>query len=379
MNALNTLKSVCLFSFCLALSNSAWSSDADSLSQGQTLYPLESHKTFAGPEQFFTGDVSVELLFPGNDVAHYSGAYVTFSPGARTAWHSHPAGQHIFVVSGTALTGTRDGNIIAFQPGETVWCPPDIDHWHGATANAAMKHLVITGSLNGQNVVWKEKVSDAQYQQGQQTPSASTESVTALSLRQQSIVAISAAAAVGDLTALQLAISNGLDNGLAINDIKEIQIHLYAYAGFPRALNGLATLMNVVKQRVDSGTSDTVGSVASAVPAGTTSVEYGRKVQTELVGRPVAGPLFDFAPDINTLLQGHLFGDLFARGILSYQERELATVAALTAMEGVEPQLRAHIGIAKNVGVTSEQLQAVAVVLGGTMGVHYQARLKSML
>ena len=129
----------------------------------QTLYPAGSQQSFKGPEAYFTGDVQVDMLFPGNDTAHYSGAYVTFQPGARTAWHLHPAGQHMIVTKGTALTGTRDGKIIEFEEGETVWCPPDTDHWHGATREAPMTHLVITGSKNDENVIWKEKVTDATF------------------------------------------------------------------------------------------------------------------------------------------------------------------------------------------------------------------------
>ena len=129
----------------------------------QVHYTAGTQQSFKGPGQYFSGDVQVKMLFPENPTAHYSGAYVTFQPGARTAWHYHPAGQHMIVISGTALTGTRDGNILRFQPGETVWCPPNLDHWHGATIAKAMKHLVITGSKDGQNVIWKEQVSDAVY------------------------------------------------------------------------------------------------------------------------------------------------------------------------------------------------------------------------
>ncbi len=129
----------------------------------QTLYPAGSLPPFKGPEEWFTGDVQVNVLFPANDNAHYSGAYVTFAPGARTAWHMHPAGQHMVVTKGTALTGTRDGKILAFTEGDAVWCPCDVDHWHGATPDAAMTHLVITGSKDGENVIWKEKVTDAEY------------------------------------------------------------------------------------------------------------------------------------------------------------------------------------------------------------------------
>ena len=135
---------------------------ASEAGSGQRLYASGSQQSFKGPDTYFTGKVQVDMLFPGNEAAHYSGAYVTFQPGARTAWHSHPAGQHMIVTSGIALTGTRDGNVIQFQTGETVWCPPDTDHWHGAAGNKPMTHLVITGSKDGKNVIWKEKVTDAQ-------------------------------------------------------------------------------------------------------------------------------------------------------------------------------------------------------------------------
>jgi quercetin dioxygenase-like cupin family protein len=129
----------------------------------QILYGSESQKTFKGPEDWFSGEVQVDLLFPANETAHYSGAHVTFQPGARTAWHLLPAGQHMMVTSDIALTGTRDGKIVKFRSGETVWCPPRIDHWQGATPDTPMTHLVITGVLDGKNVFWKEKVTDEQY------------------------------------------------------------------------------------------------------------------------------------------------------------------------------------------------------------------------
>jgi len=221
----------------------------------QTLYPAGSQQSFKGPQKYFTGEVQVDMLFPGNDTTHYSGAYVNFAPGARTAWHMHPAGQHMIVTKGTALTGTRDGKIIEFKEGETVWCPPNIDHWHGATLDAPMTHLVITGSRDGNNVVWKEKVSDAEYLGNQKLGSIHRKEKTtmansdALTEKQRGIIPIAAFTANGDLEQLKTAINAGLNAGLSVNEIKEIQIHLYAYAGFPRALNGLATLMRVLNAK----------------------------------------------------------------------------------------------------------------------------------
>lgn len=129
----------------------------------QIVYRAAPQDVLKGSKDHFTGKVRVERLFPANATAHYSGAYVTFQPGARSAWHLHPAGQHMIVTAGAALTGTRDGKIVQFKTGDTVWCPPGLEHWHGATPDAPMTHLVITGELDGKNVVWKEHVTDEQY------------------------------------------------------------------------------------------------------------------------------------------------------------------------------------------------------------------------
>lgn len=333
----------------------------------QILYPAGSQQSFKGPEAYSTGDVQVDMLFPGNDTAHYSGAYVTFQPGARTAWHLHPAGQHMVVTSGIALTGTRDGKVIEFKEGETVWCPADVDHWHGATPDAPMTHLVITGSRAGENVIWKEKVSDAEYDGAYQRKVKAEVVVHTLSEKQQAIVPIAALTANGDLERLKEAIGSGLNAGLSINEIKEVQIHLYAYTGFPRTLNGLTTLMGVLDERKAEGIEDPVGKEASPFPEND-SLEVGTAVQTELVGRPVSGPLFDFAPGANELLQRHLFGDLFARGVLDYQSREIATLSALASLDGVDAQLRSHIAIASNVGLTRTQITELAAMVRKTVG-----------
>lgn len=146
---------------CILVAAQAFAAETDNATQ--TVYPAGSQKSFNGPDNLFTGEVQVDMLFPANETAHYSGAYVTFQPGARTNWHLHPAGQHMIVTAGIGLTGTRDGKIVTIKMGDAIWCPPDIDHWHGSTPDSTMTHLVLTGDLDGQNVVWKEQVTDAQY------------------------------------------------------------------------------------------------------------------------------------------------------------------------------------------------------------------------
>ncbi|MCK4120450.1 (R)-mandelonitrile lyase [Ralstonia nicotianae] len=116
-----------------------------------------------GGQQNFTGRVRIDPLYPANDDIPASGAYVTFEPGARSAWHTHPKGQYLVVTSGVGLTQEWGKPVQVIRPGDVVWCPPGVKHWHGAAPNTAMTHLAVTGVLNGQNVNWMERVSDAQY------------------------------------------------------------------------------------------------------------------------------------------------------------------------------------------------------------------------
>ncbi|MCK0154827.1 cupin domain-containing protein [Alcanivorax sp. S6407] len=125
-----------------------------------------SQASVAGPEKLFSGAARIDPLFPGTDQINASGAYVTFEPGARSAWHTHPKGQHIIVTHGVGLTQEWGKPIEQIKPGDVVWCPPGVKHWHGAAPNTAMTHLVVTGQdEEGNNVTWMEKVSDEQYSQ----------------------------------------------------------------------------------------------------------------------------------------------------------------------------------------------------------------------
>jgi quercetin dioxygenase-like cupin family protein len=116
-----------------------------------------------GPAEYFTGAVRVDPLFQAPDPARVSGASVTFEPGARSAWHTHPLGQTLIVTSGFGWTQCWGGPIEEIRPGDVIWCPPGVKHWHGATPNAAMTHIAIQEAQNGKVVDWMEKVSDEQY------------------------------------------------------------------------------------------------------------------------------------------------------------------------------------------------------------------------
>jgi quercetin dioxygenase-like cupin family protein len=122
-----------------------------------------SRQSGKGPEAWFTGTVRVDPLFQVGDPARLSGGQVTFEPGARTMWHTHPLGQTLIVTSGLGWVQCEGGPIEEIRPGDVVWFPSDEKHWHGATATTAMTHIAITESLKGKNVDWMEKVSDEQY------------------------------------------------------------------------------------------------------------------------------------------------------------------------------------------------------------------------
>jgi quercetin dioxygenase-like cupin family protein len=115
------------------------------------------------PAEYFTGAVRLDPLFQAPDPARASGNSVTFEPGARTAWHTHPLGQTLIVTSGCGWVQREGGPIEEIRPGDVVWFPPGEKHWHGATPTTAMTHIAIQEAVNGKNVEWMEKVSDEQY------------------------------------------------------------------------------------------------------------------------------------------------------------------------------------------------------------------------
>lgn len=195
-----------------------------------------------------------------------------------------------------------------------------------------------------------------------------TMNASTLTAKQKSIVPIAAFTATGDMARLDTALREGLDAGLTVSEIKEVLVQLYAYAGFPRSLNGLSAFMVVLKDRELKGIKDNPGNESGPFPAGKSRLELGAEVQTKLVGAPVKGPLFDFAPAIAQFLKEHLFADIFGRDALDWQSREIATIATLASLGGVNSQLRSHFNAGLNVGLTGAQLQALVGVLDDKVG-----------
>lgn len=125
-----------------------------------------AHASRKGQAEYFTGSVRIDAPFAGTEPARVSGATVTFEPGARTAWHTHPLGQTIIVTAGCGWAQTEGGAREQINPGDVVWFPPGEKHWHGASATIGMTHIAIAETLDGKAVDWLEQVSDEQYGAG---------------------------------------------------------------------------------------------------------------------------------------------------------------------------------------------------------------------
>ena len=185
-----------------------------------------------------------------------------------------------------------------------------------------------------------------------------------LSRRQQAIVPIAAFTAKGDMERLPEALNAGLDAGLTVNEIKEVLTHLYAYTGFPRSLNAISSFMTVIDGRKAEGKS---------------LYELGAEVQTRLSGHPVKGGAMDFASAIDHCLKAHRFGYLFGRNSLDEASREIATLSALSALEGTEGQFKAHLRYAANAGLTDGQVQNIVDVLKEKVGAREAWRADKVL
>jgi 4-carboxymuconolactone decarboxylase len=193
----------------------------------------------------------------------------------------------------------------------------------------------------------------------------------ALNPKEQSIIAIAALTAKGDLSSLKSALNVGLEAGLTINQIKEAIVHLYAYCGFPRSIRGLQTFMEVLNERKTRGMNDLLGAEASPIHDERSKYERGREVLGKLTGAPQDGPITGysaFAPVMDVFLKEHLFADIFERDVLTYSERELVTISVISSIGGAEPMLRSHLNICLNVGLTPGQLKQFVNIIRTNIG-----------
>lgn len=196
-----------------------------------------------------------------------------------------------------------------------------------------------------------------------------------LTPRLQTLSVVAALEAKGDMEGLRNALNEGFDNGLTVSEAKEALSQLYAYTGFPRSLNAISVLQKVVSERESAGLSLAEGRDADPLPDGYNSLKQGTEVQTLLFG-PVN---FAFVPQTDYYLKAHLFGDIFARNNLSWPDREVVTVCAISALEGCESQLRSHVASARKVGVADDALKELPALLESQVGIDVAERLRGAL
>lgn len=191
-----------------------------------------------------------------------------------------------------------------------------------------------------------------------------------LSDQEKSIVKIASHTAQGNLVKLMDVLNEGLDNKLTVNETKEILVHIYAYAGFPRSIRGLQTLLEVLEERKSKGIDDDWGREASPITDSRTKYERGKTILEELVGRPLEGKseYQKFSSEMDRFLKEHLFADVFERDVLTYKQRELVTISVIASLGALEPMLRSHYNLSFHVGWQPRQLEDFTHLIETTAG-----------
>lgn len=342
-------------------------------------YPLGDKLS---PNPNFTGEVWLTPLSEKKEL-NVPMANVTFEPGCRNSWHSHKAGQLLIATAGIGYYQEKGQPARRLFPGDIVEIAPDVEHWHGAAPDSWFAHIAITTNPQTNAAVWLSPVSDEQYREATtEAESRYAEENKVLTAREQAIVAVASYTGNGDLEHLKPAFVQALEAGMTINEINEVLIHAYAYCGFPRSLRAIQTFIEVVDERKAAGITDPLGQEASVNDDSRSRYERGRDVLAEISGAPADAPKTGyaiFAPTIERFLKEHLFADLFGRDLLTYRERELATVSILAGVSGVEPMAYGHMSICLHLGITVEQLSALLNIVETNFGKTYSEPLREVL
>lgn len=342
-------------------------------------YPLGKKLS---PNPNFTGEVWLAPLSEQKEL-NVPMSNVTFEPGCRNSWHSHKAGQMLIATAGVGYYQEKGKPARRLFPGDIVEIAPDVVHWHGAAPDSWFAHVAITCNPQTNAAVWLEPVSDEQYREAVTgSESRYAEANHVLTAREQVIVAVASYTGKGDLEHLKLALVEALEAGMTINEINEVLIHAYAYCGFPRSLRAIQTFVQVVNARKANGMNDPIGREASVVNDNRSRYERGRDILAEISGTPASAPKAGyaiFAPTVERFLKEHLFADLFERDLLTYRERELATVSILAGVGGVEPMAVGHMSICLHLGITSGQLSALLNIVEMNLGASYSEPLRKVL
>lgn len=342
-------------------------------------YPLGNKLS---PNPNFTGEVWLASLSEQKEL-NVPMANVTFEPGCRNSWHSHKAGQLLIATAGIGYYQEKGQPARRLFPGDIVEIAPDVEHWHGAAPDSRFAHIAITTNPQDNAAVWLSPVSDVQYREATNEAEARyAEANKVLTSREQAIVAVASYTGKGDLEHLKAAFVRALEAGMTINEVNEVLIHAYAYCGFPRSLRAIQTFIQVVDERKANGINDKVGREASIITNSGNRYERGRDVLAKISGVPADAPKGGyalFAPVIEQFLKEHLFADLFERDLLTYRERELATVSILAGVGGVEPMFKSHAAICLHLGIMPEQLSALLNIVETNLGKNYSEPLRIVL
>lgn len=366
--------------FITMMSISSVATYAQSLAESfRQPYPLGDKLS---PNPNFTGEVWLAPLSEQKEL-NVPMANVTFEPGCRNSWHSHKAGQLLIATAGIGYYQEKGKSVRRLFPGDIVEIAPDVVHWHGAAPDSWFAHIAITTNPQDNAAVWLSPVSDVQYREATNEAEARyAEANKVLTSREQAIVAVASYTGKGDLEHLKVAFVRALEAGMTINEVNEVLIHAYAYCGFPRSLRAIQTFIQVVDEHKANGINDKVGREASIITNSGNRYERGRDVLAEISGVPADAPKGGyalFAPVIERFLKEHLFADLFERDLLTYRERELATVSILAGVGGVEPMFKSHAAICLHLGIMPEQLSALLNIVETNLGKNYSEPLRIVL
>ncbi|MFB9134486.1 cupin domain-containing carboxymuconolactone decarboxylase family protein [Vibrio olivae] len=349
----------------------------------QTITRAEQHQYNNAPASNFSGQAQFARFPVLPSSGNVAPAVVSFEANTITKWHIHPHGQYLIVTEGEGRTQEWGKPIQVIHKGDIVWCPPGVKHWHGASESSAMTHIAISPISNdGKAVTWLEKVELPAASTSKPKPPGKLDPVI-LTDEQLSLIPIAAFTATGQLEKLKPALVNGLEQGLTVNQIKEVFAHQYAYVGFPRALNGMLTLRSLLEERTANGIHDNMGVLPNDLPKSTDYYQRGNQTLAYLNQVPVeqvSGPLFNnFSPTVDHALKAHLFGYLFSRDNLPHLYRELVVVSSLSALGDVNAQLRSHLRIATTLGVDATQMDRVFSQFEQAMGGDLTTNAKSVL
>jgi len=338
----------------------------------------------SGPLDRFTGQVTVEQLFAAQADRHVSGGTVTFEPGARSVWHTHPAGQILIVTDGTGLVQQWGSPARRIETGDIVWIPPGIKHWHGATPTASMTHIAIQQPVDGQVAYWMEHVSDEEYADaaaeraerrlsksvsgGPMLSQSDVRNVSpalaaytqdkllgelwkrpGLSPRDRSIVTLAALIARNEAVQMDYFLDMALDNGVKPGEISEIITHLAFYSGWENAMSAVAVAANVFQKR---------GIAPDQLPPAAAPLLPLNEAAEQQRASAVQQNFGSVAPGVVHYTTELLFRDLWLRPGLAPRDRSLVTVSALVA-SGQVAQIPYHLNRAMDNGLTAAEASEV--------------------